>query len=166
MPNGTYEADLAVFIQLLEGERENLWAQADWALHMTATYGRKTARMLAADSGLSAAYVRQLVVTAKMFPDEKRVADLSFSHHKIAAMTQDPDGWLQKSIANEFSVKDLRQAIADGRDRISEAEEARRAAERLVQAARKFNERYAQITGQQAVVTWESLAPFENRMSA
>lgn len=58
MPTATYEADLAVFLQFIKNERDNLWAQAYWALHMTATYGRKTAKMLATDAGLSAAYVR------------------------------------------------------------------------------------------------------------
>ena len=157
----TYEADLAVFLQLLEGERDNLWAQADWALHMTATYGRKTAKMLATDSGLSAAYVRQIVATAKAFPEEKRAADLSFSVHKVAAMTEQPEVWLQRAVAEQLSVKELGQAISDSRDRISEADEARRAAERLIQAAKKFNERYAQIAGQQVVVTWEPLARFD-----
>ena len=157
----SYEADLAVFLQLLEGERDSLWAQADWAIHMTAAYGRKTAKMLATDSGLSAAYVRQLVATAKAFPEGSRAADLSFSHHKVAAMTDDPDAWLQMAIREELSVKELGQAISDSRDRISEAEEARCAAERLIQTARKFNARYAQIAGQQVVVTWEPLARFD-----
>lgn len=160
LPNATYEADLAVFLQLVENERDNLWAEADWALHMTATYGRKTATMLATDAGLSAAYVRQLVATAKAFPEDTRAKDISFSHHKIAAMTENPEVWLQRAVADQLSVKELQQAITDNRDRLSEAEEARRAAERLVQAAKKFNERFAQIAGQEAVLTWEPLARF------
>jgi hypothetical protein len=101
------------------------------------------------------------VATAKAFPEEKRAADLSFSVHKIAAMTDDPEVWLQRAVADQLSVKELSQAISDSRDRISEAEEARRAAERLIQAAKKFNERFAQIAGQQVVVTWEPLARFD-----
>ena len=154
----TYEADLAVFLQLLEVERDNLWAQADWALHMTATYGRKTAQMVATDSGLSSAYVRQLVATAKAFPEGTRAADLSFTHHKIAAFTEDPEKWIQQAVEEDLSVKELKQAVTDKQDRISEAEEARRAAERLVQAARKFNERYAQIAGERVILQWEEIA--------
>lgn len=77
-------------------------------------------------------------------------------------MTQDPDGWLEKAIAQELSVKELGQAISDSKDCISEAEEARRAAERLIQAARKFNERFAQTAGQRVVITWEPLASFKD----
>lgn len=147
MPAPSYESDLAVFMQLLEGERENLWAQADWALHMTATYGRKTAKTLAADSGLSASYVRQLVATAKVFPDDSRAQDLRFTHHRMAAMTTEPEMWLQHAMAEAMSVKELRQAITASRDRISEAEQARRAAERL-----------ASVFGQAAIIRWEPIA--------
>ena len=157
MPNATYEADLAVFIQLLEGERDNLWAQADWAMHMTATYGRKTAKLLATDTGVSASYVRQIVATAKAFPEESRALDLSFSHHKIAALTEDPEAWLQRALKGSLSVQELRQAVTDSKDRLTEAEEAQRAAERLIQATKKFNERYAEIVGQQAILRWENL---------
>jgi len=152
-----YEADLAVFVQLLEGERENLWAQADWAMHMTASYGRKTAKLLATDTGVSASYVRQIVATAKAFPEESRALDLSFSHHKIAALTEDPEAWLQRALKDSLSVQELRQAVTDSKDHLTEAEEAQRAAERLIQAAKKFNERYAEIVGQQVILRWEDL---------
>lgn len=64
----------------------------------------------------------------------------SFSHHRTAAMTKNSDVWLQKAIGEELSVQEFRQAITDSRDRLSEAEQARHAAERLIQAGRRFNE--------------------------
>lgn len=60
-----------------------------------------------------------------------RAKDMSFSDHMIAAMTEEPDVWLQRAVAEELSVQELRQAISDSRDRLSEAEEARRTADRL-----------------------------------
>jgi hypothetical protein len=153
----TYEQDLAVFVQLLEEEQDNLWAQAAWAMAMTERYGRGTPRMLAADTGLSASYVRQLVATAKAFPtEESRARDLSFSHHRVAAMTEEPERWIALAVEKGLSVAELRQAIGAARERLSEAEEARRAEERIVQAVRRYNELYSGVTGRKAVVLFEA----------
>lgn len=163
MANG-YEADLARFIDLMEREQETLWDQAETAMAMTAAYGRKTATMLASDVGVSASYVRQLVATAKAFPDPaSRAQDLSFSHHRICAMTDDPAGWLERAVENGWSHRELRLAIRDARDRIAEAEEARRARERIVQAVRKYNERWRDVTGDRAVLTFEAVDEFEEK---
>lgn len=124
---------------------------------MTSKYGRKTAKLVASDAGLSASYVRQLVATANTFPEDRRAKDLSFSHHRVAALTEEPERWLETAIKNELSVADLKEAISANKDRLSEAEEARRAAERLMQAVLKFNDRFSSITGQKAKIVWEDV---------
>jgi|GEM_PF-4426771 len=113
--------------------------------------------MLASEVGLSAAYVRQLIAVAVAFEDESsRAADLSFSHHVVAAMTEAPQGWIERAVEQAWSVKEMRQAIRDAKDRIDEAEQARRAGERLEQAVRKFNEHFAGLAGRRAVLSWEA----------
>ena len=57
----SYETDLAVFLDLMEHESETYWAQAECAAAMAVKYGRRTAATLAADTGLSAGYVRGCV---------------------------------------------------------------------------------------------------------
>lgn len=154
----SYEADLSVFIQLLESERDAVWAQAAWAMEMARKYGRGTARMLAADTGRSASYIRQLVATAKAFPEpESRVADLSFSHHRLAAMTEEPERWIELAAERQLSVADMKEAIRVAKERLSAAEEAQTAAERLENAARKFNERFATLAGRRVILTWETV---------
>lgn len=160
----SYESDLAVFVSLVEQEQDNLWAQADLAAAMVGKYGRKTTQMIATDVGFSASYVRQLVATSVAFPEpEKRAKDLSFSHHRIAAMTENPEQWIDLASQNALSVAELKEAIKATKDKISEAEQARRAAERIVQSAKKFNDRWASIAGQRVVVTFDAL---EARRSA
>lgn len=154
--NWSYEDALSVFIQLREQEQGSLWAQADLARALTAKYGRKTATMLAKDVGLSAAYVRQLIAAANAFPDPSlRAQDLSFSHHRAAAMTENPEGWLERATENAWSHSEMLRAIRDSKDKIDEAEQARRAGERLEQAVRKFNEHWAEKAGRKAVLSWE-----------
>ena len=152
------EAYISRFVELREQETETLWEQAALAHEMTGVFGRKTASIVASEVGLSAAYVRQLISLASAFPDETvRAQDLSFTHHRLAAMTEDPAGWIEQAVANEWSVKDMRQAIKDAKDRIDEAEQARRAGERLEQAVRKFNEHFGDLAGRRAVLSWETM---------
>lgn len=158
MAENNYESDLQVFINLVQQGEATLWAQAAWAMEMTGKYGRKTAKMLAVDTGLSASYVRQIVATAKAFPEpESRAQDLSFTHHRMAAMTEDPERWLTAATEKELSIAELRREINDTKDRVALDEQARRAAERLRQSVLKFNEVYGPILGERAVLEWEAV---------
>lgn len=155
MAKPTYEEDLAMFLRLTEyGERAS-WLRAEHALRMTERHGRRTASMLAADTGYSASYIRQLVATARAFPNEEdRAADLSFTHHRYAAMTENPAEWIDKAVQNGWTQRELQNAIADAKDPLSEAERARRAEEQLEQKARKYNEHWSVMTGKRAVLMW------------
>lgn len=152
----TYEEDLAVLINLMEHEHDALWLQSEHAVRMVERYGRKTASMIATDVGRTASYIRQMIATAKAFPKpEDRADDLSFSHHRIAAMTENPAAWIDKAAQNSWSQRELKQAIKDTKDRLSDAERARRTEERMEQAVAKYNEQWAEATGKRAVLAWE-----------
>ena len=155
----TYDDDLQIFVTLVEQGEAAIWAQAAWAMEMTGRYGRKTAKMLATDTGFSASYVRQMVATAKAFPTpESRAQDLTFTHHRLAAMTENPDTWVKAAIEKSLSVADLRREITDAKDRLTIEEQARRALERLLQAVNRFNELHAPILGEYAVLTFDQAA--------
>ncbi|MDA8344445.1 MAG: hypothetical protein M0Z66_03055 [Thermaerobacter sp.] len=158
MSDRTYETDLQVFINLVQQGEAAIWAQAAWAMEMTGRHGRGTAKMLAADVGLSASYVRQMVATAKAFPTpESRGQDLTFTHHRLAAMTGDPEKWLDAAAEKGYSIAELRRAINDAKDQVSLEEQARRATERLFQAVNKYNELYAPVSGERASIVWDKL---------
>ncbi len=150
----SYEHDLSVFIHLRETEQDTIWLQADLAVEMTAKWGRKTASMLAHDVGLSAAYVRQMIAASKAFPAEKRAPDISFSIHRVAAMTEDPDKWLVAAIEHSYSDRELRRAVKDAKDGVTANEEARSAEERLERAVLKYNENYSASTGKTVSLVW------------
>lgn len=69
-------------------------------------------------------------------------------------MTHDPVSWIDQAAAHQWSVDELRQAIRDAKDPVAEAERARRAHDRVEQAVRKYNEHWAPVTGQRAVLVW------------
>lgn len=153
----TYEEDLAAFTALLEQEVDALWAQAGHLRGMVSRWGRGTAQAVAGDTGLSAGYVRQLIGTANAFPDPaQRAQDLSFSHHRVAAFTDDPAGWIDQAVAHAWSVEDLRAAIRDARDPVARDEQARQAAKRLERAVERFVEDWAATYGAVPVLSWAS----------
>lgn len=153
----SYEEDLARFTQLMEQEAASLWAQAEHLRAMVSRWGRGTAQAVAGDTGLSAGYVRQLIGTANAFPDPAdRAQDLSFSHHRVAAVTDDPLAWLDQAVAHAWSVEDLRAAIKDAQDPIARDEKARRAAKRLERAVARFVDDWAATYGAVPILTWAS----------
>jgi hypothetical protein len=153
-----FQADVAVFISLMESEAEAHWKQAEWAAAMAVKYGRETARLLAGEVGLSTVYIRHLIATAKAFPTpESRAQDLSFTHHRIAAMTEDPQGWIERAAAEGLSVAQLRELTKKSRDRMAMADMARRAEERLVRLAREYNEEFSETTRTRVELVWTTL---------
>lgn len=98
-----YQEALAALLATGEHDRQ-MWARADAALRATRSLGRRTAAKLAAETGLSASYIRELVDTARTFPPGTRNAALSFTHHKMAAMTKDPHKELQRAATMGLQV--------------------------------------------------------------
>ncbi len=99
------------FRQARARQEKTLWAQADAALALRADRGRSTASELAEANNLSAAYVRQLIHTAEAFPPTLRNPELSFTHHRFAAMSDKPAYWLQQAVQGEWPRRALVQAI-------------------------------------------------------
>ena len=154
----TYEEDLQLFVNLLQGEVDHLWAQATHLRGMVSRWGRGTAKAVAGDSGLSEGYIRQLIGTANAFPEPaERAADLSFSHHRIAAFTDDPPYWRDQAVANGWSVEDLRAAIRAAKDPVAATEGARTAAQRLERAVSKFVDEWSQAYGSMPVLVWKAV---------
>ena len=155
METAVWADDVQRFVSLMEHESASLWAQAEQARLMRVRYGRDTARLLASEVGLTKGYIRQLIGTANVFPDPtQRAQDLSFSHHRIAAFTEDPDYWLHEAVAEEWSVDDLRAAIKTAKDPVAASVAAQQAAERLTRAVQKFNATHAGVYGQDAALVW------------
>lgn len=160
----SYEQDLALFQGLLERQEETLWEQSQAAALMEAKYGRETARMIASDTGLSASYVRMLTATYKAFPTpEIRAADLSFSHHRIAARTEDPQKWIELAVSGDMSCEDLRREINQAKDKMNEFAKAEKAEERIMRLVRQYNAQFAELTGKVAAVLWNDVATEKQR---
>lgn len=99
------------FRQARERQEKTLWEKADAARALRAEHGRSTASELAEDNNLTAGYIRQLIHTADKFPPGSRNDKLTFTHHKLAAMTEEPEKWIDLTVANGWKKRDLAEAI-------------------------------------------------------
>jgi len=70
-----------------------------------------------------------LVRTYEKFPDprDRYHAELSFYHYRLAARTNDPQKWMQMATENEWSTREMAQAI-----KINPIQSEYREAERLL----------------------------------
>lgn len=94
-----------------EQEDSGKWLQA--SAMVICKYGYNWSnRKVASELGLSSSAVRDMVRTFLAFPDESmRAKDLSFTHHRYAAMTDDPEGWLEQAIIYGWSSRQLWEEI-------------------------------------------------------
>lgn len=151
----SWEIDVSVFVQIQQDEESSNWKKAEHAARMLQKYGRGTASKLASEVGVSASYIRGLAAMAKAFPEDQRDMGLSLSHHMAAAQTETPQTWLDRAVAQELSVRELRRAIREQRDLVDEEGRYRASVERVEQAVRKFNEAWETRRNIKASLVWE-----------
>lgn len=140
----SFEELVARLIELLQAQEDAKWEMGDLLLLGRAKFGgRGYARAVATELGCSARHVERLMRTAHVFPPEARVPDLSWSHHEIAARTQDAERWLNAAVENGWSVRQLQQAIreAEGRE-VADAPDADAEMDALI---RELQERIARF---------------------
>lgn len=139
--SSTYTLDelIQLYISLQENEDDNRWSKGAVCLAITEGMGvsvRRTASWL----GCSAAQVRELRKTFKVFPDEtKRIPSLYWRHHRIAANTDEPEKWLTLAADNDWSTRQMQEKVDIARGKIAKkdlqlekAEKAYRLAEEVI----------------------------------
>ncbi|MCR4441940.1 MAG: HNH endonuclease [Peptococcaceae bacterium] len=92
---------------------------------------------LASQTNISTSQIRVLVKVYEAFPDEgSRVAELSWSHHKIAAYTSDPARWIETAADQGMSTRQLRKAVIDEEGSEEHKKEALKEKEREIERAK------------------------------
>jgi len=124
----TYEDYVTKFLEYEEETEEYLWNRGDLLVeftqqptmetYVTTATGEvetkkvtKTLRSLASDVYRHHKTLERWRFTALIFPPDKRIADLSFSHHTAAAYSKVPEYWIQEAADKEWSTYQLKQAI-------------------------------------------------------
>ena len=99
-----------LFMELYQQEQSDLWAWADATVAYSVRFGGSL-KQLASSIPRSTKTLESYRHTARTFPPELRIEDVQCSIHRIAAYTEDPQGWLQKAADGAWSAKQLKEEI-------------------------------------------------------
>jgi hypothetical protein len=91
------------------GKAMQFWL-GDALLYGENRFGEQFAQA-ASETGYSEESLRGFLWVASRVPPSIRRLTLSWSHHQVAAGSEDPKTWLDTAEANSWTVKDLRHAI-------------------------------------------------------
>lgn len=116
----TYEDYVTKFLEYDDASEDALWDKGELLLEFTEQQSlevitpakkRKGLRSLASDVGKHHKTLERWRYTAEIFPPDKRIMDLSFSHHTAAAYSEDPHYWIAKAADEGWSKTQLLNAI-------------------------------------------------------
>ncbi len=122
----TLEDLVSILIVTKEEDQERRFLQGqtiDLILERSNEKKTKIVNWISSQTGWSPAHIRNLHRTFLAFPEEgTRVPSLDWSHHKIAATTEQPEYWIERAAGKdddgnetgkEMSTRELRIAIAE-----------------------------------------------------
>lgn len=113
------------------------WRKADLLATIRRKYGEKALRLVSREHRLQVAYLVRISRVATDIVEDDRDIKLTFSHHMIAWQAGDWRRWIKLAADNDWSVGELKQAIADekGTDPNSAARMASHASRSMRKAA-------------------------------
>ncbi len=87
----------------------------------------------------SVSQIKVLIRTYKAFPrEDMRVPELTWYHHRLAAHTDKPQEWITKAVENEWSTREMSQAIKEESSSEGEADKAMQAARTVFKKAERI----------------------------
>ncbi len=124
MTEVSYDLLIQEFIDARVTSDSAVWKQAAIAFYLKERMNA-TGKQIASDTGYSGSYISQLIKTFTAFPEETdRAQDMSFSIHMVCAGEEDPKSWLDLAVAEAWSVRQLKNAISEGKPEKSSLEVA------------------------------------------
>lgn len=115
-PGLTYEEWLRHGSRLGLAGRSAAWWIGDWVRYGTARYGSKYAAASRV-TGYDRQTLMNMVYVASRFEISRRRENLSWSHHaELAALDiEEQEHWLDRSIQDRLTVRDLREELASAK---------------------------------------------------
>lgn len=107
----SFEEVLQRLVDMRLAEADSIWNQASLIFVLIEHYKAK-AGDIASQINCSSQHVLDMARTFRAFPEEgTRARDAPFTIHKLCARTDDPQGWLEKAVADAWSVRELQKAL-------------------------------------------------------
>lgn len=99
------------FQTLIEHEEDIMWAKADLLAVIRRDHGEGPIKEIAKDHRLTRHNLLLAARVASAIPDGERDPKLSYSHHRVAYQAGDWQKWIRLASENDWSLRDLRDAI-------------------------------------------------------
>ncbi len=164
------EEYISAILNLDETERKARWLKGDILIKAKADYpGKGFARTMGAELGYTARYIHELVKVAATFGEELRDFNYPWELYRVCARTQAPQMWLDRSVSNQWSVRQLRQEILKAKDTGDEAARIRARGERLFRTVSEFIQEEIQAKAaqvEQAKRLWLALGEYLEQQGA
>ena len=111
MDNPSVEELITQFISITQEDVDRAFQKGEIACYLTQMGYSYT--KLASEVKCSAEQIRVLVRTYEAFPrkEDRNYPELEFYYYRLAARTDDPHGWLEKAVDNEWSTRELAAEI-------------------------------------------------------
>lgn len=160
---------IQTYVNLQGNEDDVRWAKGALLVAALDGFGLKP-NQAASAFGCSAAQCREMARTFRAFADEgTRIPCLSWYHHRLASKTDDPAGWIARAADNDWSTRQLAEAIkgaesAEARKDVlsAKAERALRYAEEVLKeggsVAEWLGRKLGQVLAKYPVLQEERLA--------
>lgn len=140
---------LQAYFSYVEITETTLWERAALLSGMLESGLKQKA--LSSLVGCSPATIREQVRTYRAFPEEsQRAKDMSFTIHRIASKTDNPEKWIDSACVNGYSTRQLEEAIKfetgnEEYQKSAQLEKAERAI-RMIKEIVEGNDTEAQLT--------------------
>jgi len=115
-----YETFVEKYKQLIKNEDDCRWEKGDLALDVEVKYGQKSLQKFAEDVKEEYNTLRIYRKVSGIFRNDKRLSNMTWTHHFIAGFTDNPEEWLKKAKENNWSTRQLKRAIKKEKTPISE----------------------------------------------
>lgn len=136
----TLEEALGKLAELEEHNKECLWAKADLLSKVVDAYGPSVIGQAADVLACSKGHIRLLLRMADCFTEDKRYPDIPWGIYLVSAVQDNPVAWLDKAVENRWSIRQLKDAVAETKDRPTPEEEALSLAKKLAGKLRSLAE--------------------------
>ena len=113
-PDATFETWSLAGLMLAKRHSGLHWLIGDWVGYGAERWADRWLQV-ASTIGIPHPTLAQAAAVASTFPPERRNASLSWSHHRAAANTDEPDEWLARAAEAGWSARQLEEAIRDAK---------------------------------------------------
>ena len=130
----SWEDHISAFMQIDEISSAYSWLKADILFHLVYKFGVKSLEKFSQEVRQPRSTVINYVRTSRAFPADKRIPELSFSHHFQASYADDYDDktnqfksdhrfeWLEKAIDEDLSTRRLAERIQGEKKKLAPPE--------------------------------------------